>query len=298
VILPTVTIARISNSENRAKWRQAERYEPIRQEVDVTEAKPSSSNYMFLVVAVILGVVATMIAFFFLSAQANKAETEGPKITILVARKNLLQDAVLDPAKDLKEMPVPATPEMRAFAANCFTKEFPPPAKQRLSRSIVAGNPLMLTDIGVSAGWDIDTVGSKTSPAKRAMPIPARGPNVVSGLLAPNDLVVLMMTKPGTPTSAPSGGDRPTPSSVTYRLINGQKIRVLAVGPRMASKMRTTFLGAEQYDLMKEAENIQTITLELTEDQAKEILQENNGNMLPITLLWAGTVPPPETKEP
>jgi Flp pilus assembly protein CpaB len=236
----------------------------------------------------------------FLSAQANTAEREGPKITLLVAKRNLLQDSMLDPAKDLKEMSVPATPEMRAFAANCYTKEFPPPAKQRIGRNIVAGNPLMQTDIGVSAGWEIDTVGSKTSPAKRAMSIPARGPNAVSGLLAPNDLVVLMMTKLGTPTSAPAGGDRPPPSSVTYRLLSGQKVRVLAVGPRMASKMRTTFNSAEQYDLMKEAENIQTITLELTEDQAKEILQENNGNMLPITLLWAGTVQPPETpvKEP
>ena len=259
----------------------------------MTEAKPNANpNYMFLIVAVVLGVVATAVAFFFLSAQASKAEQEGPKITILVAKRNLMMDAVLDPAKDLKEVPMPVNNEMRNFAANCFTKDSPPAARQRLSRNIPAGDPLLKSDIGVKADFDIDT-----AKGKRAMSIPARGPNAVSGLLAPNDLVVLMITKPGTPTSAPSGPGRPIPNSISYTLLNDKPVRVVAVGARLASKMRSTYSSSEQFDLVKEAENLQTITLELTEDQAREILQENAGNMLPITLLWAGTLPPPDSVE-
>ena len=254
----------------------------------MTESKPSSgSNYTFLIVAIVLGVVATGVAFLFLNKQAQSAQ-QGKKITILVAARNLASDTLIE-AKDLKEKEVPDTEDMRAFASLCFTKNSPPPTRQRTTRPILVNSPLLRSDIGGYADFDIDTKGGKV-----ALSIPARGANAVSGLLVPNDQVILMITKPGVAGSQPSllSGGHGASGYVSYALLNNAPVRVLAVGARLA-RVRAQFKAAEQFEQIKEAENLQTVTLEVTQEQAKEILQENAGNRMEITLLWAGQIAKP-----
>jgi Flp pilus assembly protein CpaB len=268
---------------------------PIRQEDPVTEPsqapRPSSNNYTFLIVAVAIGAVATMMAFFFLSSQAKK-EAEMVTISVYTAAHNIANGSPLDTSKDLTPIDLPATPQTKRLAQIGFTVDAPPPNRQRVNRPIPAGSLILKSDLGGIA--DFDFVG-KTLPVKPstspgptyAMSVPVQGANALSGLLVPGDYVKVIITRPGTDSAkGPTfGAGQNAPSGYKTTVLFGEDlVRVLAVGQRF-TRSRQELLTSGVFEAQRESENVKTVTLELTQEQAEKCLQETGGNIWPVTLV-------------
>jgi Flp pilus assembly protein CpaB len=242
---------------------------------------------MFLIVAVAIGAVATMVAFFFLSAQAQK-QTEAQKIKIWVAKRPIPSGKLLDLGNDIQQLPFGATPEMKQLAALCFT-DAPPPNRQRVNRPIAAGGFLFKTDLGGTADIVFEGPTSTTRPRSNeptmALSIPVQGANALSGLLVPGDYVKVLITKPdeGSTAASPSS-TRPPVGYVTTPLFDNEVVHVLAVGSRI-SRNRGELLASGVYDASRDMENIKTITVEVTQKQAEAYLRATGGNLWPVTVV-------------
>lgn len=265
----------------------------------------TKSNSTFLVVTIVLGLVATALAFVFLSNARPPQQTEMDKIW--VARRAIKTNDTINLDRDVELLAIPRKEEFAKLRNLAFTESNPPPARERVNRNIFAGSPILRTDIGGLTDLEIKE-------PNRALSIPARGANAVSGLLVPGDHVELWVTRPiaGAHAIAPPtatapvetviptaakigmGGER---SSVhrSFKLCGGARIRVLAVGTQLA-RMRAQMTVAEQYQAAAEAQNLQTVTLEVNDAQAQEILEQTAGGTQPVTLLLCPAKPVKDVK--
>ena len=251
-------------------------------------------------VAVALGLVATLLAFLFIQNRDSQDRT--PMTKVWSAAVDLQANQVVTPAH-LKQIAVPKTDSTRDFLAMCFT-DTPPREGQRVIRRIPAGAPVLITDFGESK--DIELAGEA-----RAMSIPCKGANALSGLLQPSrDYVKLFVTRPiaNATAIAPVSATAPVEVSSSdpnpkigvtgerasvyraFQLVGGVPLKVLAVGAHLAHvRMQPT--AADSYIAASQAENLQTVTLEVTEAQAKEILEQTAAGMYQVTLILC---PPPK----
>jgi len=238
---------------------------------------------LFLLLAVVLGVLATVTTFAFLESSAGRER--GPKTTILVAKRDLRAGQAIDPDKDLEEMEIPA--RMTDLRLRSLVPEHRASYKgQRVNRRILAGTPVMLADLAEFAELTL------SSPDSRALSLPVRGAHALSGLLVPGDYVKLFVTRPVVrmrTISAQGADDVPVPvpeASGKYEttLVLPDAVKVLAVGRRL-SRSRQQFGAADQYESAGEGEAQQTVTLEVTEAQAKTVLEATGAGQLPLTLV-------------
>lgn len=257
----------------------------------------NKSSRVFLMLAVVLGVLAMVTTFAFL--QGASGTDRGPKATIYVAARNLRPNVPLDPDKDLREEQIPAS--LAGLRQRVLVPENKGAYKgERLNRPVPAGTPVWQADLIRNPG-EIQLSG----PEMRAMSIQARGAQAVSGLLVPGDWVKLFVTRPvmRTYTPAPAGGGNddlpPVPmleSSGKFEtlLVLSQPVRVLAVGSRL-TPWRQQVSAAEQYESAGGIDSAQTVTLEVTEAQARSILELTGAGQLPVTLVLC---PPQRAAEP
>jgi Flp pilus assembly protein CpaB len=251
-------------------------------------AENKSSSRVFLFSSLVLGVLAMVIAFLFL--QNTAGEERGPKVKILIAKHDLRENTAIDPDKDFDEMEISA--QLTKLHSQALSAEYLASYKgMKLNRSVLAGTPI----------WKADMVQTTTLELKgdvRAMSISVRGSNALSGLVVPGDYVKLLVTKPipaTRPTTAPSSEDTPIyefsqPTRYETALVAPTPFKVLAVNQRL-SRVRAQVSAAEQYQAT-DANQQQSVTLEVTEAQAKVLLEQTNAGQLPITLLLC----PPPTK--
>jgi Flp pilus assembly protein CpaB len=258
-------------------------------------ADKRSSNRVFLVSSILLGVVAMVAAFIYL--ENTGGQERGPKVTILVARHDLRENGALDPEKDLAELEIPA--RLTDLKARALSPEFRASYKgQRVNRDVMAGTPVMIADL--AALGTLELRGDA-----RALSIPVKGANALSGLVVPGDHVKLMVTRPvialprpatrpaTMPATAPSEDVEPIELPVAARwetiMVAPTAFKVIAVNQRL-SRSRPQVTAAEQYQSSGESSASQTVTLEVTEAQAKAILEQTGGGQLAVTLLLC----PPE----
>lgn len=241
------------------------------------------SSRLFLLLAVVLGVLATVTTFAFLESSAGKER--GPKTTILVAARDIRPGQAIDPEKDLAEMEIPA--RMAELRQRALVPEHRASYKgQRVNRRVLAGTPVMLADLAAMADLTL------SSPDSRALSIPVRGAHGLSGLLVPGDYVKLFVTRPVVrmrTVTAPGAEDVPMAvpeASGRYetQLVLPDAVKVLAVGARLA-RSRQQLTAVEQYESAGESESQQTVTLEVTEAQAKTVLELTGAGQLPVTLV-------------
>ncbi len=208
----------------------------------------NSSSRIFLIGAVVLGVLATVMAFAFI--QKSAGVDRGPQVSILVAARDLRPNAPIDPDRDFRVEPIPV--KFAALSSQCLDPEAKTTYKgQRLNRRVLAGQPVFLADL--SAGGELTL-----QEPNRALTIPAD-----AGLVIPGDTVQILVSNP---EMALASGGKAAASAVLVG--NGRQYKVLAVGGSM-SRTRSQATNADQFDTTAAGK---MVTLEVTAEQAREIV--------------------------
>lgn len=230
----------------------------------------TQTSRIFLVTAVVLGVLATVLAFVFI--QSTAGTDRGPHVRMVVAARDLRANAAIDPERDLKIEEIPA--KFSSLAAQSLDPDARLTYKgQRLNRRVLAGQPIFLADL--SAGGEL----SLQEPF-RALTIPAD-----AGLVIPGDYVQILVAHPefnggGAVAAGPDGAPPaaapkpPMPSNNAVLVSNGRAYKVLAVNGSL-SRTRSQATNADQFANSAAAK---AITLEVTDDQAKEIVSAISPN--------------------
>jgi len=111
----------------------------------------NKASKMFLIVAVVLGVLATIMAFTLFRENALPAENQPVKV--VVAKRDLPAHRPLDPANDLKTEEIPR--KFAAFSDRVVTPDQMANCRgQKLDRAVRAGQPIFLSDFAL--GEDVD----------------------------------------------------------------------------------------------------------------------------------------------
>ncbi len=225
----------------------------------------NKTSRAFLVTAVVLGVMATVLSFAYL--QNNSAKEAAPTIEIVAASHDLRAGAPLDPDKDLKKMEIERKGVMPERVV--LLGEISRYKGMHINRDIQAGTPIWHADfvappMEVTGNW-------------RAFTIPIRG--ATAQFLDPGDYVKVMVTRPllhprvagadavSGQTPGPQGaGNSPQWETV---MVSPNPLKVLAVGSRTTRRYGYYEGGTPDSN--------QSVTLEVTEDQAKDILEQTGG---------------------
>lgn len=243
----------------------------------------TKSSRIFLLAAVLLGVLAMVLAFVYLSQQDAHREGE---ISIVVAAHDLPAGRPVDPATDFEVRKIPA--HFNTLAQRGVSVDTRSALRgQRLNRTVLAGTPVMLADFSTAADLEL-------APGKVGLSVAATGANALSGLLVPGDLVKVLVTRPVVRVAA-TQRDSAGPQWETQEVVN-EPLRVLAVGTRLVRSRQQ--LTADQYNAGSESDAPRTVTLEVSDEQARAILEKTGAGQLPVTLILvkpAAPAAPPAT---
>ncbi len=234
----------------------------------------NNSSRIFLIGAVVLGVLATVMAFMFI--QNSAAVDRGPKVHIVVAAVDLKPNASINPDRDLRVEEIPV--KFASLAGQSLDPDSRATYKgQRVNRRILAGQPIFLADL--SAGGSLDL-----KEPYRALTIPAD-----AGLVIPGDHVQILVSSPE-PIAPAQPGMAPTPKALNNATLisGGRAYRVLAVGGSL-SRTRSQATNADQFE--NSAGGSKLVTLEVTADQAKEIVTAISTSAQRNMLLLCPTTP-------
>jgi Flp pilus assembly protein CpaB len=213
----------------------------------------AAASKVFLMVAVLLGVLATILAFFFINSAGSS--TSGPQVSIVVAKRDLAPNTPVEPDRDLTLTEVPA--KFSRLARQCLDAESLKNYKgARINREILMGQPVMLADI-------VDRDFLVLEKPYMALTLPAE-----SGILIPGDYVKIILTKTNMVNVAATEPVA-APAYDTTILGKDDGFKVLAVGSYLF-KTRQQALFVDPGNAA--AANNKTVTLQVTEDQAREIL--------------------------
>lgn len=212
-----------------------------------------------------------------LKRDVARLESEQAGVGILVASHDLRPSQAIDPAKDLCEMRVP-----RSFG-DLRLRALSPERKaaykgERVNRGILAGTPVLLADLAAIGGVHL------ADPSSRAMSIPT----TLDVPLVPGDRVQLFVTRPVLNARSTTAGTEADPSisqaSSRFEtvLVLPQPVKVLAVGSRLTT---TALTALEQIGNVARPDAAGTVTIEVTEAQAKTILETTGAAQLPITFV-------------
>jgi Flp pilus assembly protein CpaB len=242
----------------------------------------AAASKIFLVVAVMLGVLATLLAFVFINSAG--AGNSGPQISVTVAKRDLSPNVLIDPSRDLRVMKIPQ--QFAAMAAHGLDPNSLNAYKgARLNREILADQPVLLSDIApFSAG---DLVLEKPY---MALTLPTE-----TGMIIPGDYVKIILTRPnliGAASTVPVAG---VPQNDAIIVGKDEGFKVLAVGGSLF-KTRQQAMASDQYG--SGAATSKTVTLQVTEAQAKEIMgtlgSASSANKATLLLCPSAKTAPPQ----
>lgn len=243
---------------------------------------PAPNNRLFLIIAIVLMVLGTVVAYVYISSQA----TVPTNVAIYVAKRDLPAGTSLSIDQHLREEFVPSTlVDLTRSAINKSTIDAY--RNQRINRPILAGTPLFKSDLTPATDFELGT-------GKVAMAIPAQGAAALGGNLVPGDFVLVYTTKAASrarPVMAGGGGGSSDmsvmPGEVTSwnaESILTTPVRVLAVGTSL-TRQRQQITTAEQDSMAGSTDTSRTVTLELTSEEVKTLLEKTGAGQLPVTLV-------------
>ena len=212
----------------------------------------NQASKAFLVGAVVLGVLATVMAFLFI--QNTAAQDRGPHVQILIAARDLRPNSIIDPERDLKVEPIPV--KFADLAGKCLEPDAKSTYKgQRVNRRILAGQPVFLADLAAGGTLEIKE-------PYRALSIPAD-----AGLVIPGDHVQILVSQPDA-GGVGMPGRQPGQANNAILVANGKAFRVLAVGGEL-TKTRSQATSADQ---SANTASSKMVTLEVTPEEAAQLV--------------------------
>jgi len=241
----------------------------------------AAASKVFLLVAVLLGLLATVLAFFFINSAG--AGNSGPTISIVVAVHDMSPNMPLDPARDLMIMPVPQ--QFSKLAGRCLDpKSLSTYKGERLNREILGGQPVMLADIAAVGDLTLEK-------PYYALTLPAE-----TGMIIPGDFVKIILTRSNLAGAVSAAPDAAAFLPYDATIIGKEEgFKVLAVGGYLF-KTRAQTLASDQYNSNAAANK--TVTLQVTEAQAREVMSAmgslSNSNRAILLLCPSAKTAPPE----
>jgi Flp pilus assembly protein CpaB len=215
----------------------------------------NKASRMFLVVAVVFGIIATVMAFVFLNSIAGT--DRGPQVEIVVAKRDINPNVSIDPDKDFTVERIPAKYKS-FFQRTIGPGERPNYKGDKVNKRILVGQPVFYADF--SGGGEIDWSDTPGAYTIKADP----------GIVIPGDYVKIF-------------------NSSGQILAGGKAFRVLAVAGVM--KMSRPLLASDHVG--GSGANARSITLQITEAQTSELLKSMGPVQDKNTLLIVP--PPAET---
>jgi len=262
-------------------------------------------NRLMLVIAIVAGILATVLAFTYINSATSTAQEQEPEpqVSILFVVNDLPANHVLDPELDLRVDTVGALTSPGLARAAVKAEERASLRGLRINGPLPAGAPLYYANL--TSVQDVDL-----GPGLRAMAISVRSANLMGGILVPGDHVDIIVSykKPVEPADVPEF-DMQNPEAglgAVMGQVMGQAlgqggvpsdweaeevltdIRVIAIGERLTVSRQAHMYGVAGTG---QAGGSSTVTLEVTPDQAKALIRAMAGGGNPITLLLrpAGT---------
>lgn len=214
------------------------------------------SSRVFLISSLVLGILATITAFVYL--ENTSGGDGGRKIKILVAKHDLLEGSRIDANRDLAEKEFPA--DIKGGASGyLLAANRPSYMGERVNRTIYSDTPIYAADL--AALPEVELAGQM-----RGMSIPVDGFNALVGVVQPGDLVKVAVTR-----------------GKEIEIVTPEPLRILAIGGHR-TRTRVPITAAEQYMPQGSVSMKQAITLEVTEEQAKNLLQKTQGAVVSLLL--------------
>ena len=255
---------------------------------------------LMLLVAVVAGLVATALAFVYLDAAAADAEDIAPPKTmqVLFTLNDLPANAVIDAARDLRveTINIDATPGIARGAVKASDRNAVD--GRPISSPVPAGMPLLYSHL--TQIQDVDL-----GPGMRAMAITVDRENLMGGILVPGDHVDLVISyqREEPPKEAANMADVGPEAAISDMMsqVMGQlgqmggssvpskwvseivlsNVRIIAVGTALSGSRQAQMYGMSTAG----GRGGSTVTLELSADQALELIRVQANGKNPLTLL-------------
>ena len=262
------------------------------------------NNRLLLVVAVAAGILATILAFTYIREAKERVEAREIEETtdVLFTLRDLPANHPLT-AEDLRVEAVGVETSYGLARGAVKATEFDAVVGRRIGAPMPAGVPLLysnlepITDVELAEGT-------------RAMAITVDSANMMGGLLVPGDRVDVIVSYRRMPQPELEGVDLENPEAsigAVMQQVMGQgslvptdweaeevltDIRVIAVG-----KFLTASRQAQLFGVTGVGGGSSTITLEVTPDEARELIRATAGGNNPLTLLLRPAVAELETED-
>jgi Flp pilus assembly protein CpaB len=263
-------------------------------------------NRLMLIIAIVAGVMATILAFAYINSATSAAEEREPepRVSVLFVVNDLPANHALDPDADLRVDTVGAITSPGLARSAVKADERASLRGLRIGSPLPAGVPLLYSHLESIADIDLGQ-------GMRAMAIDVRAANLMGGILVPGDRVDIIVSyrRPVEPVDMPefdvenpqaglsammgqvlsqAGGGVPSDWEAEEVLTN---IRVIAIGSQLTFSRQAQMFGVAGGG----GGGSSTVTLEVSPDQAKALIRSSAGGGNPLTLLLRPPHTPAET---
>ena len=250
-------------------------------------------NKLMLIIAVVAGLMATVLAFTYINSATSAVDEPEPQAEVLFVVNDLPANHPIDPTTDLRPQMVGAVTSAGLVRAAVKAEERESLRGLPISAPLPAGVPLLYSHLTEVQDLDL-------KPGMRAMSINVQAANLMGGILVPGDHVDIIASFPVAmePTALPEF-DIENPEAALGALM-GQvmsqasplgewaaeevlsNVRVIAIAGQLTFSRQAHLFGASG---LGGGGGANTITLELTPEQAIKLIQATSGGSNPITLL-------------
>lgn len=253
-------------------------------------------NRVMLLIAVVAGLMAMILAFTYISSATNSLEQQQaePTESVLFVTNDLPANHVLDPDVDLRTGRVGVQTSPGLARAAMKADEFEAVRGQRITSPIPAGMPLLYSHLATMQDLEL-------TQGMRAMSIDVDDAGLLGGILVPSDHVDILVSYPvAEESSQPAPMDTNDPQAalgavfaqVMSQSVNPAEwqaemvlsdVRVLAIGAQLGLSRQQQMFGGETG--LGGFANSNIVTLEVTIEQALDLVKASAGGANRISIL-------------
>jgi pilus assembly protein CpaB len=251
-------------------------------------------NRLMLIIAVVAGVMATVLAFTYINTARSAIENQEPEPTvrILFVTRDLAANSLIDPVKDLRVDTIGALTSPGLARSAVKEDEREALLNKPINAPIPAGSPLLYSHLAPITDINL-------APGARAMSIDVNQANLMGGILVPGDRVDIVVsyrrsqTPPEMPYVDPNNPEAALSALMSQAMVQStvpsdweaeevlSNVRVIAVGEHLSVARQGYMYGGGGGGYGRSS----TVTLEVTPQQALDLIRSTAGFSNPITLL-------------